>query len=181
MSLAIGDRVTHRGRVGTVRMLVLEGARALVRFEQPHVFDGVLYPSYETHIDIGELQSGPRVLPRITAGIVAALYVDPRGCYAGMDGVELWDEERDARKYDSPHPVVAHPPCGRWCRLAHAVEGRYGYKVGDDGGTFEAALGSVRDHGGVLEHPAWTKAWEAYKLRTPWRWGGWHRRATRSR
>lgn len=105
---------------------------------------------------------------------VAALYVDPAGCYAGLDGVELWNEQRDARTYPGPHPVVAHPPCGRWCKLAHAVQGRYPeMRVGDDGGTFAAALGAVRRWGGVLEHPAWTKAWKAYGLRTPWKWGGW--------
>lgn len=26
---------------------------------------------------------------------IAALYVDPRGCYAGLEGVDLWDEARD--------------------------------------------------------------------------------------
>jgi hypothetical protein len=105
--------------------------------------------------------------------LVAALFVDASGTYAGLDGVELWDEQRDARTYPGPWPVVAHPPCGRWCRLAHAVEGRYPhFKVGDDGGTFAAALEAVRRWGGVLEHPAWTKAWEAYQLRTPWKWGG---------
>ena len=105
---------------------------------------------------------------------VAALYVDPAGCYAGLEGVELWDEQRDARTYPGPHPVVAHPPCGRWCRLAHAVEGRYPhFRVGEDGGAFAAALEAVRRWGGVLEHPAVTKAWEAYGLRTPHKWGGW--------
>src|SRR5262245_21678454 len=38
---------------------------------------------------------------------IAALYGDPRGCYANLPGVELWDEARDARKYAGPWPVVA--------------------------------------------------------------------------
>ncbi len=41
---------------------------------------------------------------------VAALYVDPKGVYANLPGVEVWDEEPDARLYDGPHPVVVHPP-----------------------------------------------------------------------
>ncbi len=62
---------------------------------------------------------------------------------------------------------MAHPPCSRWCRLAKCVEARWGHKVGDDGGCFAAALEAVRTWGGVLEHPAWSKAWPAFDLPTP--------------
>ena len=40
---------------------------------------------------------------------VAALYVEPKGCYVGVAGVDAWDEARDARRYAGPYPVVAHP------------------------------------------------------------------------
>jgi len=106
--------------------------------------------------------------------VIAALYVDPRGCYAGLPDVELWDEARDARTYAGPHPVVAHPPCSRWCRLAGLVEARWGHKRGEDGGCFAAALASVREWGGVLEHPAHTDAWAAHDLPAP-PWVGWQR------
>lgn len=99
---------------------------------------------------------------------VAALFVDPRGCYAGVPGVELWDEARDARMYDGPHPVVAHPPCARWCMLAGMVESMHPHlKRGEDGGCFESALASVRRWGGVLEHPAHSRAWDRYQLPSP--------------
>ena len=104
--------------------------------------------------------------------LVAALYVDPRGVYAGMDGVELWTESRDARTYDGPNPVVAHPPCSRWCRLAGLVEARWGHKRGEDGACCESALAAVRCFGGVLEHPAYTDAWIRYELPKPDRRGG---------
>jgi hypothetical protein len=107
--------------------------------------------------------------------MVAALFVDPRGCYAGIDGVDLWDEERDARLYAGPWPVVAHPPCSRWCRLAGLVEARWGHKRGDDGGCFASALASVRRWGGVLEHPAYSDAFAAHGLPAPPRHGGWQR------
>jgi len=72
-----------------------------------------------------------------------------------------------------PHPVVAHPPCARWSRLAGFTEARFGLKRGDDGGCFEAAVESVRRFGGVIEHPAYSKAWDRYGLPEPaWR-GGW--------
>lgn len=80
---------------------------------------------------------------------VAALFVDPKGCYAGLPDVELWDEARDARLYDGPHPVVAHPPCSTWCQLASVNEKRYGHAIGDDGGCFASALDAVRTWGGV--------------------------------
>ena len=107
--------------------------------------------------------------------IVAALFVEPRGCYAGLPDVDLWDEKRDARLYAGPHPVVAHPPCSRWCQLASVNEKRYGHKIGDDDGCFASALANVRRVGGVLEHPAESIAWMRFELRTPHRPGGWLR------
>lgn len=104
---------------------------------------------------------------------IAALYVATNGCYFGLPDVDPWDEPRDARKYNGPHPVVAHPPCQRWCRMAGLVEARWGYKRGDDGGTFAHALDCVRCFGGVLEHPAYSDAWKAHGLNHPHRAGGW--------
>lgn len=105
--------------------------------------------------------------------MIAALFVDPRGSYAGLPGVDLWDEARDARLYEGPWSVVAHPPCQRWCRFAKQIEKVHGHKVGDDGGGFASALLSVRSHGGVLEHPAHSLAWAAYDLPKPATKDGW--------
>ncbi|MEY4183528.1 MAG: hypothetical protein RLZZ217_2154 [Planctomycetota bacterium] len=105
--------------------------------------------------------------------VIAALYVQSGGAYFGLDGVDPWDEKRDARLYAGPHPVVAHPPCSRWCRLAGLVEARWGHKKGEDGGCFAAALHAVRTFGGVLEHPAYSDAWKAFDLPRPPRAGGW--------
>ena len=107
--------------------------------------------------------------------MIAALFVEPRGCYADAPGVDLWDAERDARLYAGPWPVVAHPPCSRWCQLAGLVQARWGHKKGDDGGCFASALKSVRRWGGVLEHPAYTAAFPAHGLPAPDRNGGWQR------
>jgi hypothetical protein len=107
--------------------------------------------------------------------VIAALYVQRDGCYYGLPDVDPWDEARDARQYAGPWPVVAHPPCERWCMpLAKVNETRYGHRVGDDGGCFEAALAAVRAHGGVLEHPAASAAWDAFCLTRPAR-AGWSR------
>lgn len=105
---------------------------------------------------------------------IAALFVAAKGAYADLPGVDVWDEARDARLYPGPHPVVAHPPCSRWCRLAGLVEARWGHRRGDDGGCFASALQAVRTWGGVLEHPAYSDAWAAFGLTRPPTAPGWH-------
>jgi hypothetical protein len=106
--------------------------------------------------------------------MIAALYVDPAGCYAGLPDVDVWDEARDARRYCGQWPVVAHPPCQRWGRFWHGSPRRpHQFSLGDDGGCFAAALASVRAWGGVLEHPADSQAWRAFDLAAPPRSGGW--------
>lgn len=110
------------------------------------------------------------------SGTVAALYVERDGCYFGLPGVEPWDEARDARKYDGPYPVVAHPPCQRWGRFWHGSTRKpHQYKLGADDGCFAAALASVRKWGGVLEHPADSHAWRQFGLNRPERGSGWTR------
>ena len=104
---------------------------------------------------------------------VAALFVRRESIYKDMPGVDAWDENRDARLYAGPHPVVAHPPCGRWCKpLAKVNQTRYGHKIGDDGGCFDHALASVIRYRGVLEHPAHSYAWDHFNLPKPVR-GAW--------
>jgi hypothetical protein len=50
----------------------------------------------------------------------------------------------------------------------------HGYKRGDDGGCFAAALTAVRRWGGVLEHPAYSDAFAHFGLPLP-KPGGWQR------
>jgi hypothetical protein len=77
--------------------------------------------------------------------MIAALFVQKHGIYYDLADVDPWDESRNAMNYQGPHPVVAHPPCTRWCQLAGLVQARYPhYKKGEDGGMFEFALRTVR-------------------------------------
>lgn len=103
--------------------------------------------------------------------MIAALYVETNGCYFGLPEVDPWDIHRDARLYPGPHPVVAHPPCERWGRFAEGSMTRKIHRTGDDGGCFASALHSVRLWGGVLEHPAHSKAWDFFDIPAPQR--GW--------
>lgn len=102
--------------------------------------------------------------------MIAALFVETGGCYFGLPDVDPWDETRDARTYDGPWPVVAHPPCQLWVNLAAVNFKRYGgehNRPGNDGGCFASALAAVRLFGGVLEHPAESNAWRAHGLFRP--------------
>ena len=106
--------------------------------------------------------------------MIAALYVQTGGGYYGIEGVDPWDEARDARLYPGPWPVVAHPPCARWGRYwSGGPSARVRRIKGDDGGCFVAALAAVRRWGGVIEHPEASHAWLWHGLNTPPRHGGW--------
>lgn len=102
--------------------------------------------------------------------MIAALFVQKDGCYAGLPGVDPWPEDRDARLYSGPYPVVAHPPCQLWGRFAKINYKRWGgehNRPGNDGGCFYAAIKAVESFGGVLEHPASSYAWAAHELSPP--------------
>jgi len=105
--------------------------------------------------------------------MIAALFVQRGGCYYGLSNVDPWDKTRDARLYEGPYPVVAHPPCERWGRYwSGGPSAKIKRKLGDDDGCFASALGSVRTFGGVLEHPEASHAFVHFGLGRPtWRKG----------
>ena len=102
--------------------------------------------------------------------LIAAIFVANPGVYIGLPDVDPWDRERDARLYDGPWPVVAHPPCQLWTRFAHVNFARWGgehNRPGNDAGCFKSALSALDRCGGVLEHPAFSDAWAAHDLPRP--------------
>lgn len=88
--------------------------------------------------------------------MIAALFVETNGSYFNLLGVDPWDEQRDAKKYPGPYPVIAHPPCQRWGKMWAgspswiAKTGERKIK-GDDNGCFKSALESVRKYGGWIK------------------------------
>lgn len=108
--------------------------------------------------------------------MISALYVLKDGPY-NIEGIDLWDEKRDARKFKGPGPVIAHPPCERWGRYwggGPMLHGTPSQKLlGDDDGCFSHALWSVRSFNGVLEHPEASHAFRYYGLPIPKILGGW--------
>lgn len=100
---------------------------------------------------------------------VAALFVAKDSIYKQL-GLSCYDEDADARTYAGFLPVIAHPPCQLWGRMAKVNFIRWGgehNRPGNDGGCFQFALDSVNKFGGVLEHPADSYAWAAHGLLRP--------------
>jgi hypothetical protein len=102
---------------------------------------------------------------------VAALYVTPDSIYKTMPAVDCYDAQRDARTFPADVPVVAHPPCRLWGKMA-----MFSTAPASEKDLAIHAVEAVRECGGVLEHPAGSKLWPAAGL--PWpgepadRWGG---------
>lgn len=106
--------------------------------------------------------------------MIAALFIVADGPYSEIDDVDPWPEDRDARKYAGPHPVIAHPPCQRWGRYwSGGPSAKIRRVMGDDGGCFRSALAAVREWGGVLEHPEASHAFKRFGLPIPEFNGGW--------
>lgn len=102
--------------------------------------------------------------------IISALFVQDGGCYFNDQCIDPWPIQRDARMFCGDGPVIAHPPCQLWGKMAAVNYKRWGgdhNKPGNDGGCFASALESVNRCGGVLEHPAGTYAWSHFGLKKP--------------
>jgi len=90
---------------------------------------------------------------------VAALFCRADSVYKTLPGVDVWDADRDARAYDGPWPVVAHPPCRAWGNFAMFAKPRP-----DERNLARLAVALVREFGGVLEHPFGSRLWPAQGL-----------------
>ena len=102
---------------------------------------------------------------------VAVLFARSDSVYKLLDGVDVWDADRDARKWPGSSPVVAHPPCRAWGRLRHFAKPRV-----DEKDLARWAVHQVRKYGGVLEHPAGSTLWPDMALPKPGfrdEFGGW--------
>lgn len=91
--------------------------------------------------------------------MVVVLFARADSVYKRL-GADVYDLARDARTYSGDEPVIAHPPCRSWGRLAHMAKPRPGER---DLALF--ALEQVRRCGGVLEHPEASRLW--YEARLP--------------
>ena len=105
-------------------------------------------------------------------GTVAVLFARRDSIYKTLPGCDVWDIERDARRWPGGCPVVAHPPCRAWGRLRHFAKPRP-----DEKDLAPWAVEQVRRYGGVLEHPSYSSLWPAMWLPNPGsgmdEFGGW--------
>ena len=90
---------------------------------------------------------------------VAVLFARADSHYKKLSDVEVYDMERDARTYDGPWSVVAHPPCRAWASLRNHAKPRP-----DERNLGRLAVALVREFGGVLEHPQRSTLWDAQRL-----------------
>jgi hypothetical protein len=102
---------------------------------------------------------------------VAVLFARADSTYKTMPECDVWDAERDARKWPGGAPVVAHPPCRAWGRLRALANPRH-----DEKALALFAVDQVRTYGGVLEHPKCSTLWPTAGLPQPGQrdeFGGW--------
>lgn len=92
---------------------------------------------------------------------VAVLFARADSVYKTLPGCDVWDAERDARKWHGGAPVIAHPPCRAWGRMRHFAKPRP-----DEKELAFFAIDQVRRFGGVLEHPEGSSLWPAAGLPT---------------
>ena len=103
---------------------------------------------------------------------VAVLFARTDSVYKTMPGCDVWDIERDARRWPGSNPVVAHPPCAQWGKLRQFARVDTTLKA-----CAPLAVSWIQSYGGVLEHPAESDLWRHCGLlpagRGPDRHGGW--------
>jgi hypothetical protein len=59
--------------------------------------------------------------------MVSALFVREDSIYKELD-IDCWDVERDALNWPGGNPIIAHPPCRAWGRLAQFAKPRLNEK-----------------------------------------------------
>ncbi len=93
---------------------------------------------------------------------VAVLFARADSIYKTMPGCDVWDIDRDALKWPGGAPVIAHPPCRAWGRLAHMAK-----PLPHEKDLARWAVVQVQTYGGVLEHPAGSALWSDMGLPEP--------------
>lgn len=95
-------------------------------------------------------------------GDLAVLFARKKSHYKDFDGLQVYDENRDARTFKGSCPVIAHPPCRAWGRLRQMSK-----HLMDEKSLALFAVQQVQQNGGILEHPAYSTLWPEAGLPHP--------------
>ena len=93
--------------------------------------------------------------------MITVLFARKDSIYKSI-GLDVWDIDRNAMNFDGLNPVIAHPPCRMWGKLSYFAKPRPGEEQ-----TAFHAIDRVRQNGGILEHPAYSKLWKVSGLPRP--------------
>ena len=96
-----------------------------------------------------------QVMERTGAAGIAALWCARDSTYyRHFPIVEVWGRGRDARLYNGPHPIIAHPPCGQYGKYrSHCYHSRLDGRI---------AMELVHEWGGVVEQPLGSELFSLY-------------------
>lgn len=94
---------------------------------------------------------------------VAVLCCSARSIYRHLPNVVAYGKAENATSFSGGCPVVAHPPCRSWS--AYCSHQSKGSSEEKQLGLFCAE--KLRQNGGVLEHPAHSRLFEAANLPRP--------------
>jgi hypothetical protein len=101
---------------------------------------------------------------------IAILCAARKTSYRDIEGLEIFDEVRDARTFAGGMPVVAHPPCRYWIGGGFGFLARKHAKPGIAERERELGLfcaRQVQENGGILEQPAKSGLFAAAGLPLP--------------
>jgi hypothetical protein len=95
--------------------------------------------------------------------MISVLFAARDSVYKTIDGLDVWDEDRNALKWPGGNPGIFHPPCRLWSKwmrhFSKAPESEKELAIW--------AVEKVRKYGGVLEHPACSRLWKQEALPKP--------------
>lgn len=90
---------------------------------------------------------------------VAVLFARKDSIYKQFNNCDVYDIYRDARNFQGGIPIIAHPPCRAWGQLSHLAKPTPGEKE-----LAAWAVWKIRENGGILEHPLYSKLWKFLNL-----------------
>ena len=90
--------------------------------------------------------------------MISVLFTRQDSIYKTLD-VDVWDIDRDARRFNGTNPVICHPPCRAWGQLSHMAKPRP-----DEKELAIYSINVIRRNGGVLEHPRASRLWPHMNL-----------------